>query len=527
MFWFVSALNFNPTPSYVVFLAMALKKRGTGVMIQSPSVFESLGMCQLIPSPTSFPLLIPPLMSLLQPILPFNESPLFASAANPVNTTAPEPRRSHRTGKSVIGCKWVYKIKTQSDGTVDHYKACLVAKGFTQEYGIDYEKPFALAFLTKCVTYVGHYMVLSKLHELGLPSLAPSFLSMVFQLVHMIQLCSSDAQIMIKIGFLSSASELATCLSVVSRPIATASGDNVFCDRNLLDSLPSVHDHPLRHHDVDLVLHSIHHYVDLVLHSIHHLLPHPHTRFRTNTTAGPATRSSNAAQVYLINKIYDATEDPPRINIGSSTKRVCVSKTSRQKRKFTVAIDNGEEIVDTFQENPEDPQVQLKWRFVCNEGMPGLSLKRFYDVTFKKEFVNMVFNSYLPHILEEANTINEKVKIVKLHNAYTADGRSSFVYLEHPATFETLAMDPKLKQEIKDDLERFKSRKEFYKKVGKAWKRGYLLYGPPGTGKSSLVAAMANYLKFDIYDLELTSISCNSDLRKVLLRTRKSFYCGD
>ena len=104
----MSALNFNPTPSYIVFLAMALMKKGTGVMIQSPNVFKSLGMwysgntrfsipylhflhvililrlilylisslrflplllSQLIPSLTSLLLLIPPLMSLLQPIL--------------------------------------------------------------------------------------------------------------------------------------------------------------------------------------------------------------------------------------------------------------------------------------------------------------------------------------------------------------------------------------------------------------------------------------------------------------------------
>uniref|UniRef100_A0A453A2V7 AAA+ ATPase domain-containing protein n=2 Tax=Aegilops tauschii subsp. strangulata TaxID=200361 RepID=A0A453A2V7_AEGTS len=52
---------------------------------------------------------------------------------------------------------------------------------------------------------------------------------------------------------------------------------------------------------------------------------------------------------------------------------------------------------------------------------------------------------------------------------------------------------------------------------GRAWKRGYLLYGPPGTGKSSLVAAMANYLKFDIYDLELTEVKSNSDLRRLLV----------
>ncbi|KAH0991891.1 hypothetical protein GBA52_003374 [Prunus armeniaca] len=47
----------------------------------------------------------------------------------------------------------------------------------------------------------------------------------------------------------------------------------------------------------------------------------------------------------------------------------------------------------------------------------------------------------------------------------------------------------------------------------------YLLYGPPGTGKSSLIAALANYLKFDMYDLELTHLGSNSELRRLLVST--------
>lgn len=45
-----------------------------------------------------------------------------------------------------IGCKYVYKTKCDSNGNVGRYKAKLIAKGFAQKNGIDYNKIFSSVF---------------------------------------------------------------------------------------------------------------------------------------------------------------------------------------------------------------------------------------------------------------------------------------------------------------------------------------------------------------------------------------------
>ncbi|KAG6528516.1 AAA-ATPase At3g28510-like [Zingiber officinale] len=150
---------------------------------------------------------------------------------------------------------------------------------------------------------------------------------------------------------------------------------------------------------------------------------------------------------------------------------------------------------------------------------------RSLELTFHRRHSHVVRSAYIPHVLEEAERIasasRERHLFTNRAEIFGDDHRSlwSPVPFSHPSTFDTLAIDPALRDDIRQDLLRFVARRDYYARVGRAWKRGYLLYGPPGTGKTSLIAAIANLLEFDVYDLELTAVHSNTILRRLLAST--------
>nr|XP_010906692.2 AAA-ATPase ASD, mitochondrial-like [Elaeis guineensis] len=202
-------------------------------------------------------------------------------------------------------------------------------------------------------------------------------------------------------------------------------------------------------------------------------------------------------------------------------------ETDRDGSQLVLSMDEYEEVTDDFQgarvwwtsskTTPKSHSFSI---------YPAPEERRFYRLTFHRRHRKLIHGSYLCHVMEEGKAIGVSKRQRKLYTNNPNYDRFehkqlvwSHVPFEHPATFDTLAMEPDKKQDIIQDLLAFRESKEYYARIGKPWKRGYLLYGPPGTGKSTMISAMANLLDYDVYDLELTAVKDNTALRKLLIET--------
>ena len=79
-----------------------------------------------------------------------------------------------------------------------------------------------------------------------------------------------------------------------------------------------------------------------------------------------------------------------------------------------------------------------------------------------------------------------------------------------PRRLDSVLLKAGEKEHLIGDLERFRTSRERYRRLGVPYHRGYLFYGPPGTGKTSLVSALAARFGMSVYIVNLSEMNDRS-----------------
>ncbi|GFS45025.1 P-loop containing nucleoside triphosphate hydrolases superfamily protein [Actinidia rufa] len=172
-------------------------------------------------------------------------------------------------------------------------------------------------------------------------------------------------------------------------------------------------------------------------------------------------------------KAYAAIKQYLSTNSATRAKRF-KADMARDSRSLILSMDDYEEVTDKYK------GIKLWW--ASSKTIPQTQVfsiygrgeeKRYYKLTFHRRHRETITKNYLNHVLDEgkANRGEEKA--------------------EEP---------------VHEPPERG---------VGGVPKD----YVDPWTGKSTMIAAMANLLEYDVYDLELTAVKDNTELRKLLIDT--------
>lgn len=239
---------------------------------------------------------------------------------------------------------------------------------------------------------------------------------------------------------------------------------------------------------------------------------HVHQHFRVPELDENGQQNMFYHKVYRYINSLQSVEDSDFTNLVSA----------KNSNDIVLHLENDQVVRDTF------IGARISWTNLVQLHPSDHTIRtRSFLLKIKKTDKRRILRPYLQHIHTVADDIVRRTRENKLFinsqphpsNNYGFTGRWASIPFTHPSTFDTLVMDGDLKIKIKSDLDAFlKSEQYYHKKLGRVWKRSYLLHGPSGTGKSSFIAAVANYLSFDVYDVDLSRISDDSDLKMLLIQ---------
>ena len=132
-----------------------------------------------------------------------------------------------------------------------------------------------------------------------------------------------------------------------------------------------------------------------------------------------------------------------------------------------------------------------------------VEIDQFVKLDILEEFCQLCITKYIDSLTSSA--WKQQIYINKDCKWYNEPSNNS-------RKLDTIILQNKLKNEIRDDFQRFINSEEWYNSLDIPFNRGYLFYGHPGTGKTSLIRGLSLHFKRHIHFIMLQNIKSDIEL---------------